>query len=242
MSTQKNDNQSVETVSSSGSSALQAGTKLQLQFTNEPERGRYQVTIIGYVEGRSILTTAPVSKGNVILLREAQEFIVRTVSGKQIISFKSEVKKVYHNPFSYIHLKPPEEVAQLVIRNAYRVDMDVIASVYCVERNEQTGELSSPASSFSAKISNMSTTGCAFQMLDQLPENSKEIIVSTKVKVAEQEKMINVEGIIRSHRELKLEDEIWHVYGIEYNEMSDDKRLLLYCYVCEQLVRVLYKE
>ncbi|NOZ53019.1 MAG: flagellar brake protein [Gammaproteobacteria bacterium] len=50
--------------------SLQSGVKRQLQFPDETRRDRYQVTVIGYVEGRSLMITAPQKNSNFILLRE----------------------------------------------------------------------------------------------------------------------------------------------------------------------------
>jgi len=235
-------------VSTSGNSdnaahcALQAGVELQLQFADEPSRGRYKVTVIGYVEGRSLLITAPMMKGRVMLLREGQRFVVRLLSGKQIIGFDSEVTKVYNNPFPYIHLKPPSEIQQQVVRNAYRVSLNLIATVYAVERDEESGELNKPSFTFAAKLSNMSTTGCQFQVLKQLPEKSKEVIISTKVTLVEQSRMLHLNAVICSHRSVEIKNKKWHVYGVKFIEVNDDKRLLLNFFVYEKLVQELFKD
>lgn len=222
--------------------ALQAGVELQLQFADEHLRGRYKVTVIGYVEGKSLLITAPMMNGRVMLLREGQRFVVRLLSGKQIIGFDSEVTKVYNNPFPYVHLKPPVEIQQQIVRNAYRVSLNLIATVYGVERNEENGGLNKPSCTFAAKLSNMSTTGCQFQLLKKLPERNKEVIISTKITLVEQNRMLHLNALVRSHRSVEIKNKKWHVYGVEFIEMNDDKRLLLNCFVYEKLVQELFKD
>ncbi len=222
--------------------ALQAGIELQLQFADEPSRGRYKVTVIGYVEGRSLLITAPVSNGHVMLLREGQQFIVRLLSGRQIIGFNSEVTKVYNNPFPYVHLKPPVEVQQHNVRNAYRVALNIISTVHPVEYNEETGKVKRTSTTMAAKISNMSTTGCQFQLMKQLPENIKEVVLSTKVSLVEQEHILRLNAVIRSHRQIEIKNKIWHIYGSEFVDVADDKRLLLNCFVYEKLVHELFRD
>lgn len=224
--------------------ALQSGAKLQLQFLDNLQRGRYQVTVIGFVEGRSLMITAPHTNGQILLLREGQQFVVRLLSGKQIIGFNSEVTKVYNNPFSYVHLKPPEEVEQLNLRNSHRVDLDVIATIYNIKREEQSGKVIKPNDNetFASKVKNMSTTGCQIQMLKPLPENNSELMINAKINVAEQKRILSLEAMVRSHREVEIEDVIWHVYGMEFNEMDDDRRLLVNCFIYEKMVKDFYNE
>jgi c-di-GMP-binding flagellar brake protein YcgR len=222
--------------------ALQAGAKLLLQFLDNPKLGRFQVTIIGYVEGSSLMITAPMSNGSILLLREGQQFIVRLLSGTQIIGFNSEVLKVYNNPFSYVHLKPPIEVEQLNVRNAHRVELDLIASVNTIERDEESGKInrSSVSDAIASKINNMSTTGCQIQMVNPLPEESRELMISMKITVAEQERLLSIDAVVRSHREAEIENNIWHIYGLQFNELDDGRRLLLHGYVYEKLVKEIY--
>ena len=224
--------------------ALQAGIKLQLQFLDNPQRGRFQVTVIGYVDGRSLLITAPTVNGHILLLREGQQFVVRFLSGTQIVGFNSEIMKIYNNPFSYVHLKPPDEVEQLNLRNAYRVELDIIASVYKIQRNQESDEVIKPAGNkaIAAKINDMSTTGCQIKLMKPLSENDNALMINAKITVAEQERLLNLEAIKRSHRKMETENQNWHVYGLQFTEMDDDKRLLLNCFVYEKIVKDFYND
>jgi c-di-GMP-binding flagellar brake protein YcgR len=224
--------------------SLQAGVKLQLQFLDETRRDRYQVTVIGYVEGHSLMISAPQKNGNYVLLREGQQFVVRLLSGTQIIGFNSEVLKVYNNPFSYVHLKPPLEVEQQNVRNAHRVELKVIASIQNIERDKENGEIikSSDKKTTSAIVNNMSITGCQIQLLEALPEDYKELLISAKITVAEQERILTMEAEICSHREAEIDGKNWQLYGMKFNQMDEDRRLLLNCFVYEQLVREIFNE
>lgn len=224
--------------------SLQSGVKLQLQFLDETRRDRFQVTVIGYSEGHSLMITAPQKNGNFILLREGQQFVVRLLSGTQIIGFNSEVLKAYNNPFSYVHLKPPLEVEQLNVRNAHRVELKVITTIYNIERDEENGEINKPAGnkSTSAIVNNMSTTGCQIQVLEALPGEYKELMINAKINVAEQERILTLEAEICSHREAEIDGKNWQLYGMKFNKIDDDRRLLLHCFVYEQLVKEIFNE
>ncbi len=241
----KKDNTQVASTETMSRCALQAGDTLQLQFLDEPERGRYPVTIIGYVEDCSLMITAPKMNGHILLLREGQQFVVRLLSGKQVIGFNSEVLKVYNNPFAYVHLKPPVEVQQCKVRNAYRVNMDDIASIQCVDdegNSEQNSEKNKSSDILAAKILDMSTTGCQLQLLNPLPEKMENIIISTKVKVAEQERLLSLEAQVCSHREAENNNKQVHLYGVKFMETNDDKRLLLNGFVYEKLVHEKFRD
>lgn len=224
--------------------SLQTGVKLQLQFLDETRRDRYQVTVIGYVEGHSLMITAPQKNGNFVLLREGQQFVVRLLSGTQIIGFNSEVLKAYNNPFSYVHLKPPMEVEQLNVRNAHRVELKVIATIQNIERDKESGDIikSTDNKSSSAIVNNMSITGCQIQLLKALPEDHKELLISAKITVAEQERILTMEAEICSHRETEIDGKNWQMYGMKFGELDDDRRLLLNCFVYEQLVKEIFNE
>ncbi len=224
--------------------SLQSGVKLQLQFLDETRRDRYQVTVVGYVEGRSLMITAPQKNGNYVLLHEGQQFVVRLLSGTQIIGFNSEVLKVYNNPFSYVHLKPPLQVEQQNVRNAHRIELKIIASIQNIERDKESGEIIKSANnkSTSAIVNNMSTTGCQIQLLQALPEDHKELLISAKITVAEQERILTMEAEVCSHREAEIDGKNWQMYGMKFNEMDDNCYLLLNCFVYEQLVREIFNE
>jgi c-di-GMP-binding flagellar brake protein YcgR len=223
--------------------SLQSGAKLQLQFLDETRRDRYQVNVIGYVEGHSLMITAPQKNGNFVLLREGQQFVVRLLSGTQIIGFNSEVLKVYNNPFSYVHLKPPLEVEQLNVRNAHRVELKVIATIQNTERDEESGEIIKPAGNkSSAIVNNMSITGCQIQLVEPLPEKHKELLISAKITVAEQERILTMDAEICSHRETEIDGRNWQLYGMQFSDLDDDRRLLLNCFVYEQMVKEIFNE
>ncbi len=241
------ENESAASAKIASRCALQAGDNLQLQFLDEPERGRYPVTVIGYVEDCSLMITAPKMHGHLLLLREGQQFVVRLLSGKQIIGFNSEVMKVYNNPFAYVHLKPPVEIQQCNVRNAYRVDVDNIASIQCAIDNENIDAGNKPqqhklADAYAAKILNMSTTGCQLQLLKMLPDGAKKIIISTKINVAEQERLLSLEAQICSCRDVEHDSKPAYLYGVQFIEINDDKRLLLNGFVYEKLVHERFKD
>jgi len=198
---------------------LQAGDSLQLQFVDYPERGNFMVTVIGYVDGCSLMISAPKMNGHILLLREGQQFSVRLLSGKQIISFQSEVLKVYNNPFSYVHLKPPAEVLQYNVRNAHRVQVDSIASIHQVISEDSSDDPvgqheTRQVETIAGKILDMSTTGCLLQLIRQLPDSKSDISLSTKVVVAEQERLINLDAAICSYREEQVNDRDMYLYGV----------------------------
>jgi len=223
--------------------SLQSGVKLQLQFLDETRRDRYQVTVIGYVEGHSLMITAPQKNGNYVLLREGQQFVVRLLSGTQIIGFNSEVLKVYNNPFSYVHLKPPLKVEQLNVRNAHRVELKVIATIQNIEHDAENGDVIKPTSNkSSAIVNNMSITGCQIQLVEPLPEEHKELLISAKITVAEQERILTMDAEICSHRETEIDGKNWQLYGMKFNKLDDDRRLLLNCFVYEQMVKEIFNE
>jgi c-di-GMP-binding flagellar brake protein YcgR len=215
---------------------LKIGDVLQLQFVDHPERGRFSVKVIGNLEGYSLIITAPANNGSLLMLKEGQQFIVRSLSGRQIMAFQAEVLKAYMVPYPHVHLRIQRAAEKLDVRNAHRVNVDLIAAVRpLVDGNEQA--------SSSASIVDISTTGCLMRMHTPLDESVTAISLSLRFDVAEHNRTLHLPAQVCSHREVSDENAgVAHLYGVKFEDIEDDKRLMLYCYVYEQITHEVYND
>ncbi len=173
--------------------------------------------------------------GSLLLLREGQQFVVRSLAGKQVLGFVSEVVKCYMNPYPYVHLRTPGQIEQYDVRNAYRVDVDLIAAVAPIHHGD--GELKP----LPAVMLNISTTGCLIKMAKTLDESVESLALSLRVNVAEHARTMQVNASICSHPEQTEPDaDTDHLYGLAFDDMEDDRRLMLYCFVYQQIAREIY--
>src|SRR3569833_877498 len=83
---------------------LGIGDTIQLQFQSDVEPSRCFVTLIGYLEGQSVLVTTPINKGSLMLVREGQDFVVRLFSGKTTNTNTTKTKHDTNTPYPHLHL------------------------------------------------------------------------------------------------------------------------------------------
>ncbi len=219
---------------------------LQLQHLEDPERGRYHVKVIGLYEGIELIVTAPQANGNLLLLREGQQFIVRSLSGRQVVGFNAEVMKVYMNPYPYVHLRiPGGRLEHFDVRNAYRVDVSLIAAVKPLEKDlHDASQVVDNQKITTVSVVDISTSGCQLRSSTELDPQLTHISLSVRIDVAQQVRTIQIPAEICSAREVydEAKDSFYHLYGVKFEEMEDDKRLVLYCYVYEQIALEMYSD
>jgi hypothetical protein len=105
---------------------LSIGDSIQLQFQSDVESSRCFVTLIGYLEGQSVIVTTPIINGSMMLVREGQSFVIRLFSGKSAYAFTSTAKRVTNTPYPHLHLSYPKEVRGLVVRGCSRGRTNII--------------------------------------------------------------------------------------------------------------------
>jgi len=213
---------------------LNAGDTLQLQFyplngSNQSER--YYVRVIGYLAGKSIITTAPVLDGKLLSLHIGEEFAVRLVSGNSVQAFLSGLLKKTTAPYPYIHLSYPSELESKIIRKAQRINTSVIASV----QNQQPDK--EHIKTKSAVINNISSAGALIVTTEELGEINDMITISVKLNVAGDDKYLDISAIIRRCLEKTDSDDDKNSYGVEFQLADEKEKLLLHAYVYEQMAK-----
>lgn len=222
---------------------VKIGDIMQVQLMGNQARDRFTVSVIGLSEGRSLIITAPHTNGNVLMLHEGQQFVIRSLSGTQILGFAAEVLKTYMSPYPHVHLRIPSTLEYMNVRNAYRIDVDLIASVRSVIDDEEGDGHHDSDDHVSAVMVNISSTGCMLKSDVPLNEQHKNLRITVRLNVADESKLLTLPAELCSHREQQGEDnEMHHIYGIKFEELEYDKRLLLYCYVYEQIAHEVYQE
>lgn len=204
---------------------------LQLQFypvTAENSDTRYYVRVIGYSEGRSILTTCPTVNDKLVYLKEGQRFAVRLLSGNSVQGFTTSIIKHTNTPYPYMHLSYPRELESIVVRNAQRISTRIIASV----QNQEEGK--SSVNTKSAIISDISTTGAQVTSTTGIGDVGDMITINTKMSVGDVNEYINLSAVIR--RCLNANEGTFN-YGVEFQLMEEHDKLIINGYVYEQIVK-----
>jgi len=212
---------------------LNAGDALQLQFypqsTSDHEE-RYYVRVIGYLAGKSILATAPVLDGKLMLLREGQQFTVRLISGNSVQAFVASLLKKTTAPYPYIHLSYPETLESKTIRKAQRINTRIIASVQNLEPGKESVKTKS------AVLNDLSSAGALIMAAAELGEVGDMLSISVKLTVAETDEYLNISGIIRRRLD-KIENDENNRYGLEFQIADEKEKLIIHGFVYEQIAK-----
>ncbi|MFT7258158.1 MAG: hypothetical protein ACI8VR_003226, partial [Candidatus Azotimanducaceae bacterium] len=106
---------------------LKFGDALNVQFGGDSER--FRVRLIGYLEGRSIITTVPVKNNRLIPVRPGQVLNIRMMVNDRACAFATEVLHVQRLPYPHIHVRYPSELITNNVRKAARVETRVDGSL-----------------------------------------------------------------------------------------------------------------
>ncbi len=212
---------------------LNSGDALQLQFypqTASDREARYYVRVIGYLSGKSIIATAPVLDGKLMLLQEGQQFTVRLISGNSVQAFMTSLLKKTTAPYPYIHLSYPEELESKTIRKAQRVNTNIIASVQNLEPGKELIKTTS------ARLNDLSSAGALILSKDELGDVGDMLSISVKLIVAEHDEYLNISAIIRRCLD-KTDVDDKNRYGVEFQIADEREKLVIHGYVYEQIAK-----
>lgn len=146
-----NAQKSVEMIDFS-SISLQVGEMLQLQLHEGQHQSgyRHSVKLIGYLERRSLLVTAPIFNDSVMWLRAGQSAVLRCFSGRKAYAFTASVLHVSSMPFPHIHFTYPATAQSMDVRKSTRVKTKVVGSIW---------KEADPSSKLPCVITDLSFTG-----------------------------------------------------------------------------------
>ena len=209
---------------------LTNGERIQLQDPSNKNNDRIFVKLIGYREGKSILVTMPRSDGELVRVVKGQIFIVRLFSVQTVYAFNVTVLEGKVSPYAYMHLSYPEKVESVVVRNAQRVNVELIVSVQHSDPDKVTGN------SVSAKLSDISTGGAKLSTFEPIGELTEDINMSAKLTVGGVEQYLQILATIR-RVDIEEDDEGRQIYsyGLEFRFVEENDRLVLHGFVYEQL-------
>ena len=212
---------------------LTYGYPLQLQATNaagQPER--YSCRLIGCLPGRSILISVPKTSGRLMRFRTGQKVVVRFMADNGIGVFISLVDVQTTDPYPILHISYPDNVTFKGIRSATRVPVGLMAHL----RNRSHPE----RAAVSGQIADMSITGARLDMDANVGELGDILELDVQVDINGIRRQLQLTGVIRSRVDGGSTEEQealgMQSYGLEFVELSEEQRLVLYAFVFGQIV------
>lgn len=211
---------------------LTYGYPLQLQVSNsagQPER--FSCRLIGCMPGRSILLSVPRASGKLLRFRAGQKMVVRMMIDNGIGIFASIVETQTTEPYPILHVSYPEQVSFKGIRGATRVNVNLPIQVKNLSViNEEVAK---------GMIADISISGARMELSEPVGEIGDKIRISAQVNILTMVRELMVDAIIRSRLERSTQEtdrNVPAVYGVEFTEEDEEKRLLLCAYVFGQIV------
>jgi c-di-GMP-binding flagellar brake protein YcgR len=210
---------------------LKFGDALQLQFGGDPER--FRVRLIGYLEGRSIITTVPARNNRLIPVRPGQVLTIRMIVNDRACAFVTEVINVQRLPYPHIHVRYPSDLITNNVRKAARVETRVDSILI----NNSIGDR---GKEIPCHLLDISETGAHLVAPMRIGKSGDEIGLSLKLDISGISRILKVPSILRARLKIKAKpDEVIDEsdaerevhYGIEFLPLDDNERIALIAFV-----------
>lgn len=206
-----------------------SGDTLQMQFVadNDTTRPRLTVSVIGQINGRSLLVSHPSTGGRLLLVRDGQPVACRMFSDGRMLGFRTTVRKVVTHPDAYLHLDYPRTLEQRVLRRAPRVPVELAGRIRCINST----------SSHAAHIEDISLRGCRVTALQTTLNIGDAIELTAPVQIGVHDHELRLPGIVRNtvdtDRDRSRPDA--RTYGVEFKPSRSSDELLIRGLIYEQL-------
>jgi len=206
---------------------LLPGYPLQIQVqTSAGMSERCPCRFVGAMPGRTLLLSVPRIEGKLLRLRAGQKIVARTMIANGVGVFSAQVEAQIQEPYPLLYLSYPKEVGFKGIRGATRVGLDLpllAINHSSLEPREVRG-----------RAVDISVSGARIELDDPLGELGDKLELQAGVTVSDVARDLRVQAVIRSRVERSTREqnrEAPVVYGVEFNETDEDRRLLLMAYV-----------
>jgi c-di-GMP-binding flagellar brake protein YcgR len=210
---------------------LKFGDGLQVQFGGDSERSR--VRLIGYLEGRSIITTVPAKNNRLIPVRSGQVLTIRMIENGRAWAFVTEVLSVQRLPYPHIHMRYPSDSIINNVRKAARVETRVDGILI----NNSIGDR---GKEIPCHLLDISETGALLVAPMRIGKLGDEIGLALQLDISGISRILKVPSILRARLKIKPKaDEVIDDsgaerevhYGIEFLPLDDNEHIALIAFV-----------
>lgn len=204
---------------------LKVGDRMQLEPPQSVANNRYMVRLLGYLDGRSMMVTAPALASNQHPLIEGDRLVVRIFSGQGAFGFKSFVERLIRSPFEYLHLTFPKDIEGVIIRKSPRV------------RTELAARARSAGAESEATFVNLSASGMLLNCESPLGEVGGTLKLEFSLDLFGTPTSLKLNAHIRTSTVLNADpDNPKHQHGLEFVDLSANDTLVLQAFVHQTLV------
>ena len=188
--------------------------------------------LVGCIPGEYLLVTLP-KAARASSLRSGQKILVKIMAANGILAFASQVDQITAQPKPLVLLPYPRRLSFKEIRGATRIEVNlpVIARTTAALAAEESA----------GAFSDISVLGARVALATPIAEVGSIINLRAKVELVRYQGELNVDAVVRARVERSTqEQEAGHpaVYGVEFLEMEEQQRLMLYALVYSIMAKV----
>lgn len=202
---------------------IPVGTPMQVELLAGKGNARFNVSLIGFVAGKTMMVTMPPAHECKVKLYDGDELAVRFLQGNAVHGLKTHIQRVCTDPIPYLHLVFPSSIESAKIRSTYRVNTSYTISVQCDGANKKNA----------ARLVDLSEDGAKIISVDDLGKTGEKIqLEGTFSFGGVQEKLI----LSATIRNANNEEGGQHSYGIEFVDVKQQDMMFLRGVIYEQMV------
>ncbi|MCO5399560.1 flagellar brake protein [Ralstonia soli] len=202
---------------------LRPGGMLTVRLTAGAGQTKGAARVMGYSPQRHLLITMPTDSGRTVMPVKDELVEVHAFSGEGIASFECVVMAVCRVPFEYVVLSQPRRIKNRTLRKSLRVRANVVGKM--LVSGEQPRMI---------HISDISTTGASFRSAHRLEVSGAPARLRFRVKTRDYHSELVAAALIRSEKPADLPN--IYQYGVEFIELVAAQKMLLQCFIYEQLL------
>lgn len=196
---------------------LLPGTAMRIALPGGADKGgTMHGKYVGSFAPRSIIVAAQA----VAELQVGVKVAVSMTSPTGIVTFASQIDAIGNNPFPHVFLQYPKLVNLRNVRSAVRVNVGVPAQVANFSADDHL-EMQP------AQILDMSVLGLKMLSPNKLGEIGDEVAIHMYITLDDIVRDITLNGVIRARATTASGE----TFGVEFSQLDDNKRVLLYAYV-----------
>ncbi|MBB3169410.1 flagellar brake protein [Simiduia aestuariiviva] len=192
---------------------------------------KYASKLVGCWPGEVVIISLP-RAASASQLRSGQKLLIKIMAGNGVMAFASVVEQILPQPRPLIYLRYPTKLSFKEVRGATRVESRTPITVHATQ-----GIATESANGF---ISDISLSGARIELSQSVGEVGTPVTINGDVAIAKLTGQLELPAVIRSRIERSTREEEAEypaIYGIEFADMSDEQRLLLYAYVFSLLAK-----
>jgi hypothetical protein len=200
------------------------GEQIHLELLRRLTKERSTVTILGWLEGQSVIVSAPQNDTIRLMLQEGEPVQFRAFTGQNAFAFRATVIKAASRPFHYLHLSFPDKVESVAIRSSPRCRLRVPVKI----------TVGSAAPSEGA-IVNIGTNGALIETPATLGKDAGPIQVAFSLELHGVPVELNLRAEVCGEKGAPSGENLLHQYGVEFRDLKPNDRLILGSLVCYQM-------